>query len=39
MILRVMAEAGIEVVTLSEVGRSLEEVYLSVVEANGKDQQ
>jgi ABC-2 type transport system ATP-binding protein len=32
-VLSAMAEAGIPVVTLSEVGRSLEDVYLQVVEA------
>ena len=31
-VLRAMAEAGIPVITLSEVGRSLEDVYLQVVE-------
>jgi ABC-2 type transport system ATP-binding protein len=37
-ILRVMMEAGISVVTLAEIERSLEDVYLQVVGMNGKSE-
>ena len=37
MVLKIMAEAGVEVVTLSEVVRSLEEIYLSVVEQHEEE--
>ena len=35
-VLQAMTEAGVKVITLSEVGRSLEDVYLQVVEAGEK---
>lgn len=34
-VVRAMGMAGIEIVTLSEIGRSLEEVYLSVMQSEG----
>lgn len=36
MVIEAISSAGIQIVTLSEVKRSLEEVYLSVMELNGQ---
>jgi len=36
-VVRAMGSAGIEIVTLSEIGRSLEEVYLSVMQAESSN--
>jgi ABC-2 type transport system ATP-binding protein len=36
-VVRAMGNAGIEIVTLSEIGRSLEEVYLSVMQSESSN--
>ena len=37
-VLQAMAQAGVQVITLSEIERSLEDVYLQVVRGNGSPE-